>query len=101
MFVDPLAEKYPGWTPYHYVHNNPINLIDPTGMEADGWRKDLKTGEMSYCMSFTEENTDSSLYEYSDASQDSNYTYNSDGSKTPVSVEGLKTKNYYYKANGF
>ena len=74
--MDPLAEKYPGWTPYHYVHNNPINLIDPTGMEADGWRKDLKTGEMSYCVSFTEENTDSSLYEYSDASQDSNYTYN-------------------------
>lgn len=37
MFVDPLAEKYPGWTPYHYVHNNPVNMVDPTGMEADGW----------------------------------------------------------------
>jgi len=24
--VDPLAEDFPGWTPYHYVHNNPINL---------------------------------------------------------------------------
>ena len=33
--VDPLAEKYPGWTPYHYVHQNPINLIDPTGMSAE------------------------------------------------------------------
>ena len=31
-----------GWTPYHYVHQNPINLIDPTGMSAEngdggGW----------------------------------------------------------------
>src|SRR5690606_11272905 len=30
------------WTPYHYVHQNPINLIDPTGMSAEnsdggGW----------------------------------------------------------------
>jgi RHS repeat-associated protein len=31
---DPLANDYPGWTPYHYTHNNPLNLIDPTGMSA-------------------------------------------------------------------
>ncbi|MCS4238117.1 hypothetical protein M2391_001078 [Myroides odoratus] len=33
--MDPLAEQFPGWNPYHYVHNNPINLIDPTGMSAE------------------------------------------------------------------
>ncbi len=33
--VDPLADKYPGWNPYHYVHNNPVRLTDPSGMEAD------------------------------------------------------------------
>ena len=29
--VDPLAEKYPGYSSYCYVMNNPINAIDPDG----------------------------------------------------------------------
>ncbi|WP_370525534.1 RHS repeat-associated core domain-containing protein [Dysgonomonas sp. 521] len=29
--VDPLAEKKPWLTPYHYCSNNPINRIDPNG----------------------------------------------------------------------
>src|SRR5690606_9667084 len=45
--VDPLAEKYPNYTPYHYVHQNPINMIDPTGMEADGWYEDGE-GKIQY-----------------------------------------------------
>jgi len=35
LSVDPMLEKYPGWSPYNYTLNNPINLVDPTGMEAD------------------------------------------------------------------
>ena len=31
MSTDPLAEKYPGMTPYNYVGNNPINNIDIRG----------------------------------------------------------------------
>ena len=34
LSVDPLASEFPSWTPYHYVHNNPVNLIDPDGRSA-------------------------------------------------------------------
>ena len=36
--MDPLAEETPGWTPYHYVHNNPIKFTDPFGLSADSTR---------------------------------------------------------------
>ncbi|MEO1023289.1 MAG: RHS repeat-associated core domain-containing protein [Bacteroidota bacterium] len=39
--IDPLVDQFPGWTPYHYVHNNPLNLVDPTGMSASCPRCDI------------------------------------------------------------
>ncbi|MCE1189690.1 MAG: hypothetical protein LWX56_11185 [Ignavibacteria bacterium] len=33
MSLDPLAKKYPGWSPYAYCKNNPIIFIDPNGKE--------------------------------------------------------------------
>lgn len=30
---DPLTEEYPSWSPYNYVMNNPIVLVDPDGRE--------------------------------------------------------------------
>ena len=35
LSVDPLASEFPGWNPYHYVHNNPLRFTDPTGMSAE------------------------------------------------------------------
>ena len=33
LTVDPLAQKYWQWSPYAYCADNPVNRIDPTGME--------------------------------------------------------------------
>jgi len=48
MNIDPLAEDFASWTPYHYVHNNPINMIDPTGMSAEWVPTVNSDGSTSY-----------------------------------------------------
>src|SRR5690606_24561931 len=47
---DPLMTDYPKYTPYHYVHNNPVNMIDPTGMSAEGggWWSKITNGVKSF-----------------------------------------------------
>lgn len=35
---DPMTEKYFNLSPYTFCANNPISIIDPNGMELDGYR---------------------------------------------------------------
>ena len=32
LSVDPLALDFPGWSPYNFTMNSPLNLVDPDGM---------------------------------------------------------------------
>ena len=40
--IDPLAEKYPNISPYAYCNGNPVNFVDPDGMDI--YRYDDKSG---------------------------------------------------------
>lgn len=39
---DPLTSEFPSWSPYNFVENNPIRLIDPTGLAPNDYTVDDK-----------------------------------------------------------
>lgn len=41
--VDPLADKYPGLSPYNYTLNNPLKYFDPNGKEVKGYSERLNS----------------------------------------------------------
>ena len=54
LSVDPLAEKFPNFNPYNYVMQNPLNLIDPTGMSPEEGGNDPKTNVIVFIYGPTE-----------------------------------------------
>ena len=34
---DPLGAQFPNWSPYNFVLNNPIRMVDPTGLAPDDY----------------------------------------------------------------
>ena len=89
MCVDPLASDFPSWTPYHYVHNNPLRNTDPTGMSADDI-KDINLNTKKITIAEAKEDDVVRIVE--DGEVKATHTYGENGSfKSENSVHEGKT----------
>ena len=87
MSVDPMAEST--MTPYQYTYQNPINLIDPTGMMAEGPGDPPKSEEgTAYIYGFNLGNTDPNFKKFM------NSLSNSDVHNIRVAIYEQKMKGY-------
>jgi RHS repeat-associated protein len=84
LSVDPLAEAFPNWNPYNYTMQNPINLVDPTGMssESNDWHPDKNGNLVADAGDSTQSLADAQGISYDQAAiqlSDNGYTTNDKG----------------------
>jgi RHS repeat-associated protein len=48
LSVDPLAAKFPDWSPYAFCNDNPLRFVDPDGREAKDWIKKVDSDKWEY-----------------------------------------------------
>jgi RHS repeat-associated protein len=97
LSVDPLAEEFPNWNPYNYCMENPINLIDPTGMSPDGWGR--KGDQWEYDEKITKDNYKTLGYsDYSDGKTNNTYNTHNDRTVTLLPKNHWKVSRYDGKA---
>ena len=106
--MDPHSDSYFGWTPYNYVANNPVLLVDPDGRD---WvvNKTEKDGKTNYDITFqaalvnnsknvTTEDIVNLAVNLSNQIQDA-FTIDEDGVTTSVNVELRVAKDGKVKDN--
>jgi len=72
--MDPMAEKYPWLSPYAYAGNNPVNAVDPTGMD---WYVLTDAGKMVLALKRPDDKQDRLYYSKMDK----------EGNKNPTSID--------------
>jgi len=89
--LDPLSEKFEQWSPYNYVLNNPLKLIDPTGMSAEDSTDVIKNADGTYTVVGGNANDgDNSIYQL-----------NTDGSRTRIGYSATPYSFYNTDLNAF
>jgi RHS repeat-associated protein len=90
LSVDPLAEKYPNVNPYVYCVQNPVNLVDPDGMQVDDWVKNGNQWTWRSDITSKEQAIAAGFDDYSDGI--TNNTYQSGGQKITLGKDRNWTK---------
>ena len=88
LSVDPLAHKYPAWSSYNFVMNNPLLFIDPDGREVEynKFRDRIKVAwnrltNSSFRSNFNTLKKSSELYVFNGSVSGEEGSFTTDGSK--------------------